>query len=46
MYIGKKEKANLVISIDTKQRHAIGWSKKKNTVRATKLQCKKVFNTK
>ena len=31
IYIGKKEKANLVIPIEKKiKRHAIGWSKEKN----------------
>ena len=37
----KKEKVNLVIPIEKIKRHAIGWSKEKNTVRDAKLQCKK-----
>ena len=32
---------NLVIPTEKIKRHAIGWSKEKNTFRAVKLQCKK-----
>ena len=42
--LGKKEKANLVIPVKKKRKskdtQLVG-QKKKNTVRATKLQCKK-----
>ena len=45
--MGKKEKANFVIPIEKKiKRHAIGWSKQKNTVRTAKLQVQKVLDTK
>ena len=43
IYIGKKkEKANLVIPIEKKNQKTRNWTvkRKKNTVRAAKLQCK------
>ena len=42
-YIGKKRKDQPCHTNWKKKfkRHAIGWSKEKNTVRAAKLQCKK-----
>ena len=42
IYIGKKRKCQPCHTNWKKiKRHAIGWLKEKNTVRATKLQCKK-----
>ena len=43
MYIlGKKKKrATLSYQLKKIKRQAIGWSKEKTTIRATKLQCKK-----
>ena len=39
IYIGKKkENANLVIPTEKNKRHAIGWSKEENNVRAAKLE--------
>ena len=42
-YILEKKKKRLTLSYQLKKikRHAIGWSKEKNNVRAAKLQCKK-----
>ena len=37
----KKKRPTLSYQLKKIERHAIGWSKEKNTVRAAKLQCKK-----
>ena len=37
----KKKRPTLSYQLKEIKRHAIGWSKKKNTVKAANLQCKK-----
>ena len=41
IYFGKKRKDQPCHTNWKKSRHALGWSKEKNTVKAAKLQCKK-----